>query len=255
MNLKDPDDRNLAAAEYVLGTLAGEDLVAFELALAGENGLRAIVARWEHRLGEVSAMLPVQEPPPELWERIDLSLDDRPRPSPAVGSPTPTPRTTNPGPGVSLETIVAGWRRRVAAWRIATGVATTVALGALAFIYLQRPEQVGQVTPLIAVLKPADSGAVWLVSAQTGQTVIRPISQPQLAPGRSFELWAVPANGTPVSLGLLDPQGPTVLKLPPERLARVAPGETLAVSIEPAGGSPTGQPTGPVVYTGRLAKG
>ena len=72
-------------------------------------------------------------------------------------------------------------------------------------------------------------------------------------PDRAFELWALPGAGAaPVSLGLLPAQGEAVLTLSPQVRPLLERGAALAVSVEPPGGSPTGQPTGPVVYQGKL---
>jgi anti-sigma-K factor RskA len=70
---------------------------------------------------------------------------------------------------------------------------------------------------------------------------------------QSYELWAVPAAGTPVSLGLVNPSGETETGVPPDKRPLLESGVTLAVSLEPRGGSPTGAPTGPVLFTGALA--
>ena len=71
---------------------------------------------------------------------------------------------------------------------------------------------------------------------------------------RDLELWSIPAGGAPLSLGLLvmQPDGSATLVLSDEGLARRAQGAVLAISLEPRGGSTTGAPTGPVLYTGKL---
>jgi len=71
---------------------------------------------------------------------------------------------------------------------------------------------------------------------------------------RSLELWLIPAgpNQRPHSLGLIQPGQPIRLELPRDLIGRVTPDATLAVSVEPPGGSPTGQPTGPVIAAGKL---
>jgi len=66
------------------------------------------------------------------------------------------------------------------------------------------------------------------------------------AAGRDLALWEVLIAGVPRSLGLLAAQGATELPLKRALLGAVA----LAVSQKPRGGSPTGAPTGPVVWTG-----
>ena len=83
--------------------------------------------------------------------------------------------------------------------------------------------------------------------------VMRPLTQVSVAADRALELWSLPPQGAPVSLGLISSSGATVLAR--ERLPRtLLRGGTaqLAVSLEPPGGSPTGAPTGPVLYAGRL---
>ncbi len=66
----------------------------------------------------------------------------------------------------------------------------------------------------------------------------------------AFELWAIaPGAKQPRSLGVIPPDGELRLGvLPPE----LSEGATLAISIEPLGGSPTQQPTGPVVFVGAV---
>ena len=71
--------------------------------------------------------------------------------------------------------------------------------------------------------------------------------------GRSFELWALGGGrDAPESLGLVDAD----VKIPATKLGDLATARladtVFAVTIEPAGGSPTGQPTGTPVYIGKL---
>jgi anti-sigma-K factor RskA len=67
-------------------------------------------------------------------------------------------------------------------------------------------------------------------------------------------LWLIAEGGAPVSLGLLEPQGPSRITVPDD-LRPVLAGATLAVSDEPPGGSPTGQPTGAVLAAGVFVSG
>jgi anti-sigma-K factor RskA len=77
---------------------------------------------------------------------------------------------------------------------------------------------------------------------------LKPLNDLSMTPGRALELWAVPAQGAPRSLGLVQAAGATTL-LRPQLLRDTA---AFAVSVEPAGGSPTGAPTGPIVSVGKL---
>ena len=69
-----------------------------------------------------------------------------------------------------------------------------------------------------------------------------------------MELWLIPPGDKPHSLGLIDPSRPITIKVPQDLLGRVNREAVLAVSLEPPGGSPTGQPTGPVIANGKLAQ-
>jgi anti-sigma-K factor RskA len=76
----------------------------------------------------------------------------------------------------------------------------------------------------------------------------------QGAAGHDHELWVIPAGGTPRSLGLVTTGRSRKLTIPPALLQSIGTDSTLAVSVEPEGGSPTGQPTGPVIATGQLTR-
>jgi anti-sigma-K factor RskA len=101
---------------------------------------------------------------------------------------------------------------------------------------------------------PGGSGGFVASVAGDGRSLVtRPLLQVALERDRVLELWSVPPQGAPRSLGLIKADGVTVLdrrRLP----AGLRSGGTaaLAVSVEPPGGSPTGAPTGPVVFAGQL---
>ena len=89
--------------------------------------------------------------------------------------------------------------------------------------------------------------------SRDGRTLVLQARRPVLAgPSQSYELWVIPAEGgDPISvavLGSLDAK----FVVPRAQAERLRPGATLAVSVEPAGGSPTGKPTGPVILSGRI---
>jgi anti-sigma-K factor RskA len=71
---------------------------------------------------------------------------------------------------------------------------------------------------------------------------------------RAMELWLIlpGPNQRPHSLGLIQPGQPIRLTIPPDLAGQLTPDAALAVSLEPPGGSPTGQPTGPVIASGKL---
>lgn len=219
------------AAEYVLGTLSGPARRRFETLLGAHPGLRSAAAQWQARLLPLSTSVPPVAPPARVWQGIERRLfADR---TPASSEP-PLP-----------------WWQRLAVWRGLSGVATTAAL-VLALVSSQTP---APQAPIVIVLDANVAGAqginarfVASVTADGRALVLRPLNEFALTPGRALELWAVPAQGAPRSLGLVQASGATTL-LRAQLLRDTA---ALAVSVEPAGGSTTGAPTGPIVSVGKL---
>jgi anti-sigma-K factor RskA len=95
---------------------------------------------------------------------------------------------------------------------------------------------------------------VFVASAGRGERTlrVRPLAPVTVPPGRALELWALPASGNPIALGLVDAEAGAVLTLATPSDALLAGAKGLAVSLEPPGGSPTGQPTGPILWTGAI---
>ena len=107
----------------------------------------------------------------------------------------------------------------------------------------------------IAVLEDAGGRAAWLVAAEprARRLSVRLVAAERAPAGRVYELWLLPKGGaTPRPLGLLPPEGPGAFDLAPEDAAALAGADGLAISLEPAGGSPTGLPTGPVLFKGAV---
>lgn len=225
---QDRDELEALAGEYVLGNIAGPDCVAFEARLAQDPALQAAVTAWERRLAPLANAAPRVAPPPELWQRIERSI--APPPVAAVA-----PR--------------AGWWASLALWRT-SALAAAAAAAVLAIALLLQPAP--PALP-VAVLADAEQRAGFLVAVDAANArlnVTALAARPEA--GRAFELWLVPGQGQPRSLGLIPAVGSGQPALAPALARALAPGSTLAVSLEPEGGSPTGQPTGPVVYLGTL---
>jgi anti-sigma-K factor RskA len=101
-------------------------------------------------------------------------------------------------------------------------------------------EQTGQ-PGFIAASNPGDGTVTIVPAALLGQAQ------------HSLELWVIPPGGKPHSLGLVDPDRPVKVRVPRELQPHVSADSTLAITLEPLGGSPTGDPTGPIVAKGTLA--
>ena len=137
-------------------------------------------------------------------------------------------------------------RRRLRIWQASTAAALAIAASLAAFIVLRSPPPLD-----VAVLTPrTGEGPVLLATAEpNGALSVRPNGTIAVPNDRDLELWALAAGETrPRSLGVLPAAGGRLV------VASLAPGTQLMVSLEPRGGSPTGQPTGPVLYAGQLAE-
>ena len=221
----DPNDSDLdlLAAEYVLGTLDAGEMRRAEGLMGQDAAFRASIAAWERRLAPLASLVPPHELPPDLWSRIEAST--------AAGS---TPNAASAAPREP-------WRRQLAVWRTATVGSLALAAAVVAFAILREP---ARTTP-IAVFAAPNSGPVFVAEAVPGGLLLYPAGTVQVAPGKDLELWELPAGSTqPQSLGVLPATGRTIPAHPP-------PGTQLLVSLEPQGGSPTGQPTGPVILAAR----
>lgn len=231
-----PRRRADLAAEYALGVLSGaERAQAISLARADAT-FASEVARWRGRLAPLFGEVAAVEPPVRAWAAIERRIGD-------------------PAPNASVVAL----NRRLNRWR-AFAVATSAIAASLAIVMVGRPQaplaptHVEQPPPLVATLASAQTSArlvaTWdpsrrslIVAAAAG---VRPSA------GKDHELWIIPAGGTPQAVGIIRPAGATRMTLNDGLAQRLARGATLAVSIEPAGGSPTGLPTGPVIATGIL---
>jgi anti-sigma-K factor RskA len=219
------DRADRLASEYVLGTLRGPARRRFESLLGGHPGLRDAVAQWQARLAPLAASVEPVEPSPQVWRRIEAAL------FPAEAAPP--------------------WWRRLGVWRALSGVASA-ALVALLVVGVPPPPATAPIVVVLAANPQVDRAVqarfVASLSADGRALVLRPIDAPPLTAQQALELWAVPPSGAPRSLGLVNADGATTL-LRAELLRDTA---AFAVSVEPAGGSPTGAPTGPIVSLGRL---
>jgi len=224
------------AAQYVAGTLRGAARRRFETLLPAHPALRQAVHDWQWRLIPLTVSLAPVPPPPSVWAAIEARL------WPAVAA-APVPAAA------------PGWWARLAFWRALSGLAGVAVLGLAVLLSTPAPD----LPPVVVVLQStgADSAVsgtiVASLSGDGHALVTRPLSPVSLVGDRVLQLWSVPSQGDPRSLGLIKNDGVTVLarnQLPPQLLK----GDTaaLAVSVEPPGGSPTGTPTGPVVFVGKL---
>ena len=217
------DDPMLLAAEYALGTLDLADMREAESIAARDPAFAGEVLYWQQRLIPLAGLVAPVQPPPSLWARLELAIGGGVQPRRKAGS---------------------GF------WKFATGLSLAVAASLALFAFLPRPSN-PQLAPVqfAAALAPLASPARFLAETRPDGTIaITSLDAAAPPSGRDYQLWALPQGATvPVSLGVLQP-GDHVVR-PPQRAGAQ---EQLLVSDEPAGGSPTGAPTGAVLFGGRL---
>ena len=227
------DNQQLAdmlSAEYILGTLKGAARRRFEQLIRQKPVWAQTLNWWEAHMHLLADTVPAISPPNKVWKNIEAQLFNR--------------KATQHN---------AWWKN----WAFAS---TALATGLAILLVIQTPQSLNDSKPAaVALLATEKSEAGWLLNetkkSDTDVTINAiALASLQLKADNAFELWLLPADKSkPISLGLLPQQGNNVFKVPKDVIPLMATG-LLAVSLEPVGGSPTGQPTGAVLYQGRMTK-
>ena len=237
--MNDPDDRDMLAAEYVLGTLEAAERAGVAARLGADAELSRAVRAWEDRLSPLVERVPEVAPPVDAYDGIAVRLFGAARPATVVGA------------GGSVVAL----RRRVRRWQAATGGFALLAASLLGWIAVRdvTPAPGGQ--RFTAVLQhDADAPAMVVeVDLAARRLVVRPLHAAAPA-GRAYELWIIdPALGVPRSLGLVPSGRDAGAALKPFD-ASIITDATYAVTVEDPGGSPTGRPTTAPVLSGKLSR-
>jgi anti-sigma-K factor RskA len=225
-------ESDIAAAEYVVGTLSADERRAFEDALMRDPAAQREVAAWQRRLAPLALALDNVAPPDHLWDAIERSL----------------PNTAGQTPPPALLLL----RRSRNRWRTGALLMGALAAGFAAFTVdrVLKTPQAPRGDYVAVVNRTGDQPALIIrVDLASQRVFVRPVAT-NVPQGRSLELWYIGNHEPPKSMGLVDkanrsipwPAGATIEKA------------DFAVSVEPKGGSPTGAPTGPVIYSGQLLK-
>jgi anti-sigma-K factor RskA len=232
-----PAERETLAAEYALGLLEGEELKqAIELERSNP-AFHEAVERWNVHFSPMLDGAEPVTPPPAAFAGIERRID-------AVAPPA----------NDNFNIL----RRQLGRWRAFASGATALAASLALVLIMRPPAEIAPpatqpVPPLVAMIE-GDGGASQLIAMwrkDERRLMVFPARVTPAGPGQSHELWVIPADGTPRSVGVM-PERTMRVTVDDRMAAQMAEGVTLAVSLEPAGGSPTGAPTGPVLASGRL---
>jgi anti-sigma-K factor RskA len=233
-----PQDMQELASEYVLGTLPAAERAVVEARLPHDAALRTAVDQWEERLHPITALVEPLEPSPRLWPRIQRSLDEQ---RAAVAKP-PQP------------TGWQRWRDSLVFWRGLSAAGFAAALAVSAVLVLRVMEPVPPPAFMVVLVAPAANQPDWVIQASDDRHVqLIPLGVMQVPADRALEFWTK-ADGwnKPVSLGLVQPGKP--IRVPLDSLPPLQANQLFELTLEPATGSPTGLPTGPVQAIGRAVK-
>lgn len=229
IDFKNPEERDAAAGEYVLGTLDADDRRAVADALSSDRALKAAVFAWQDRLLALSARAAPVTPTPTLWRRIEAALGS----TPAAARPTPAR---------------APWWQGLRLWQGLAGAALAMSLF-LAVLVLSPPPAAERYVTLLQ--SPVDKSTGWVVEMNAGGTLkLVPVGAPSEVPaGRAWQFWTKPQGAAgPTSLGLV--RAGQTIELPVSQLPAVGAQQLFEITLEPEGGSPIGRPTGPILYVG-----
>ena len=222
MNYQTPALRRALAADYAIGLMPAAARRQFEQLLLDDAALRAELAQWQESLVSLTESLPEHPVPDRVWQGIAARIEPQ-----VLHVPEKRPF----------------WN-----WlRVSAALCSIVVLVFLGSLY-NRDDARYRATLLTADAQPALK-----VEAHADYLQVEPLTLAAVDADRSLELWAIPADGKPISLGVIPAGGKGKVELNEAQKALIGKPIALAVSLEPKGGSPTGQPTGPVLYQGALA--
>ena len=230
MKYRNEQLRDALASEYALGTLQGRARRRFERSLKDDPQLRALVTCWQNRLAPLDAVGQPVQPPARVWRRIQKQVQTGGR-SGGLWSSLPF-------------------------WRTAGLVGLAGALTLAVVLAALTPTRHGPES-MVVVMSDAEANPAMTVSwpvQHRGEPRlrIRVMGHPEMAAGTAWELWLLPdGEHKPVSLGLIGTEPTQELAVPRSVVPMMDRAYGLAMSVEPAGGSPTGQPTGPVLFKGQ----
>ncbi|AZZ78728.1 MULTISPECIES: anti-sigma factor [Pseudomonas] len=222
MNYQPPALRRALAADYAIGLMSSATRRRFEQLLLDDAALRAELAQWQESLVRLTESLPEHPVPDRVWHGITARIEPQ-----VLHVPEKRP--------------FWNWLRVSA---VLCSIVVLVFLGSL----YNRDDARYRATLLTADAQPALK-----VEAHADYLQVEPLTLAAVDADRSLELWAIPADGKPISLGVIPAGGKGKVELNEAQKVLIGKPIALAVSLEPKGGSPTGQPTGPVLYQGALA--
>ena len=274
------DDKDGLASEYALGTLDADERAQAEALMLVDAGFAETVRRWERRLGELNVLVSAVEPPAAVWDGIKGKLPDVP-----ASESVRLPEVVQPAPRAAAGAEIVDLTQRMRRWRGLTVITGALAACLVAVVVMRevRPEMLperirpqirtqvverivekpvevvrevvrevpsARAAQFVAVFQKDEQSPAFLMSVDTDKrtVTVRQVAAERLA-DKSYQLWiATQPGAAPRSLGVLGTDDYTVQATLASYDPAVVNNATFGISLEPLGGSPTGQPTGPVIH-------
>ena len=233
-----PTDLSTEAGEYVLGTLSRQQRHSVQLRLPHEPALQEAVDAWETCLHPLTALVEPVQPSAAVWQRITNSI--------ASSITPPQQATPQRQPWWSWHSL--------ALWRSLAGAGLTSAAVLSAMLWVRDAAPPATPRYLVVLAAPQNQVPGWLVQAQdSGQLQLLPLSAERVPAEKTLQFWTKADSwSAPVSLGLVQPG--EAMEVPVNRLPPLQANQLFELTLEPAGGSPTGRPTGPIQFIGRAVQ-
>jgi anti-sigma-K factor RskA len=226
------DDDRALAGELALGLLEGEAKAAAERRLASDRAFAREVEHWQMRLSEFDQATDPQQPSEELWRRIEAGVAGPPR---GAAGPTAWGRI---------------WNNLAMLRATAMGASLAALLLAVGLGFAMRAAY--QQPTMVAVLLDGNRAGAVVHAFADGRVVLLPLAQIDVPAGRAIEVWTLPSRERgPVSVGQMSRA--QTLQLSLKDLPPPKPDQLFELTLEPATGSPTGRPTGPILFKGNTA--
>jgi anti-sigma-K factor RskA len=222
MNYRHPELRRALSADYAIGLMPSTARRRFENLLLDDPTLREEVARWQESLVGLTTSLEPQPVPERVWEQIIARIEP--------------------------QRLHVPEKRPFWSWMRIAAVACTLLVAVIVGVIYNRDKPDFNATLVASNQQPALT-----VQAFDRYLKVEPVTVARVETGRSLELWAIPADGVPVSLGVIPDDGKGRVELSESQRKLLGSQTTMAITLEPKGGSPSGKPTGPVLYKGQLA--
>ncbi|WP_420133283.1 anti-sigma factor [Rhodopseudomonas sp.] len=243
------DDDDALAAEFVMGLLEGAEREAAERRLATDDRFAAAVEAWRQRLAAFDVSAEEMPPSPALWQRIVATTQQT---SPDLL------RAESEGGGARLWDNIRFWRFAGLGAAVAATMAGVLVIDAMITTRQLRTElaTLAERKPVyVAVLvndQTQQAGAIVNAFAN-GRVDLIPLRAIDVPPGRTLQVWTLWDRAIgPKSIGLTDQ--PRALQLDLNSLPETVPDQLFEITLEPAGGSPIGRPTGPILFKGNAAR-